>query len=203
MILEAQHIGKNFDGRQVLADLTFGVDAGEVVGLLGNNGAGKTTLLRIITALMKPDSGSVLFDGHPLTHADLSQIGYQPEERGLYRHMAAGPQAVYLMRLKGLGRRKAVEVVRRQFEHFGIMEWWNRPVGRLSKGMQQKLQYIVTVAHSPRLVILDEPFSGLDEPNAATLKAEVAALRAAGTAVILSTHNLQAAAELCDRTIRL
>ena len=203
MILEAQHICKNFDGRQVLADLTFGVDAGEVVGLLGNNGAGKTTLLRIITALMKPDSGSVLFDGHPLTHADLSQIGYLPEERGLYRHMAAGLQAVYLMRLKGLGRRKAVEVVHRQFEHFGIMEWWDRPVGRLSKGMQQKLQYIVTVAHSPRLVILDEPFSGLDEPNAATLKAEVAALRAAGTAVILSTHNLQAAAELCDRTIRL
>lgn len=202
-MLKVENISKSFDGNKVLDSVSFAVERGEAVALLGANGAGKTTLLRIITTLLTPDSGEVLFDGHPLLRSDLDRIGYLPEERGLYRHAAAGPQAVYLARLKGMDRREAEKSVRGWFDRLGIADWWNRPVRSLSKGMQQKLQFIVTVAHKPALVILDEPFSGFDEENSAMLRREIQGLKAAGTAIILSTHNLQAASELCDKTVRL
>ncbi len=202
-MLKVENISKSFDGNKVLDNVSFAVERGEAVALLGANGAGKTTLLRIITTLLTPDSGEVLFDGHPLLRSDLDRIGYLPEERGLYRHAAAGPQAVYLARLKGMDRREAEKSVRGWFDRLGIADWWNRPVRSLSKGMQQKLQFIATVAHKPALVILDEPFSGFDEENSAMLRREIQGLKAAGTAIILSTHNLQAASELCDKTVRL
>lgn len=203
MILKAEHICKAFGERQVLNNVTLTADAGEAVALLGANGAGKTTLLRIVTDLLAPDSGEVLFCDHRLTHSDMRYMGYLPEERGLYRHMRAGEQAVYLLRLKGLGRSEATEAARHWFARLGMELWWKRPVGKLSKGMQQRLQFVVSVAHSPRLLILDEPFSGFDEENTAMLKREVQSLKAAGTAVIISTHNLQAARELCDKEMRL
>lgn len=203
MILRAEHISKAFGGKQVLNDISLVADAGEAVALLGANGAGKTTLLRIVAALLPPDSGQVLFCDHALTNSDMRYIGYLPEERGLYRQMRAGEQAVYLLRLKGLERREAEEAARRWFARLGMEQWWRRPVGKLSKGMQQRLQFVVSVAHNPRLLILDEPFSGFDEENTAMLKREVLALKDAGTAIVVSTHNLQAASELCDKEVRL
>lgn len=203
MILQVDHISKSFGTNKVLDNVTFNVDQGEIVGLLGANGAGKTTLLRIITSLLTPDSGEVLFCGNKTTPDDLQAIGYLPEERGLYRHMTAGRQAVYMSRLKGLSRVDAEKAVRYWFERLGMSEWWQRPVIRLSKGMQQKLQFVVTVAHSPKLLILDEPFSGLDEQGSQMLRTELKRLAAEGTAVILSTHNMQAADELCCKKVRL
>ena len=202
MILEIEHISKSFGAQRVFDDVSFGVSEGEVVGLLGGNGAGKTTLLRIATRLVEPDSGRVLFCGHPIGQADMAQVGYLPEERGLYRRAAAGEQAVYMARLKGLSSHDAEAAVRSWFERLGIADWWNRPVGRLSKGMQQKLQFIVTMAHKPRLVVLDEPFSGFDEANAAMLSAEIVRLSAEGAAVLISTHNRDAVG-LCHKTIML
>lgn len=203
MILRAEHISKAFGGKQVLNDISLVADTGEAVALLGANGAGKTTLLRIVAALLPPDSGQVLFCDHALTHSDMRHIGYLPEEHGLYRQMRAGEQAVYLLRLKGLERREAEEAARRWFARLGMEQWWHRPVGKLSKGMQQRLQFVVSVAHNPRLLILDEPFSGFDEDNTAMLKREVLALKDAGTAIVVSTHNLQAASELCNKEVRL
>lgn len=202
MILQVDQICKSFGDHRVLDNLSFGVEAGEIVGLLGGNGAGKTTLLRIVTRLLEPDAGCVLFDGHPVGRDDMRWIGYLPEERGLYRRAAAGEQAVYMARLKGLSSKEADAAVRRWFERLGIADWWQRPVGRLSKGMQQKLQLIVTVAHSPRLLLLDEPFSGFDEANAAMLRGELQRLSAEGTAIVLSTHNRQAV-EICNKTVSL
>ena len=202
-MLQIDHISKAFDGHPVLTDVTFGVERGEAVGLLGANGAGKTTLLRIITRLLEPDSGEVRFDGHPIVHDDLNHIGYLPEERGLYRHMAAGEQALYLARLKGMSRSDAEATLHEWFTRLGMDEWWKRPVKHLSKGMQQRLQFVVTVAHRPSLVILDEPFTGFDSAGAAMLRTEIQRLQADGTAILLSTHNLQAADELCTKTIQL
>ena len=202
-MLKVDNISKSFDGRKVLDGLSFSVAAGEAVGLLGANGAGKTTLLRIVTTLLPPDAGVVLFDGHPMTTADLDRIGYLPEERGLYRREAAGPQAVYLARLKGMPRSEAVAAVHAWFERLGLADRWKSPVRSLSKGMQQKLQFIATVAHRPALLVLDEPFSGFDAANSAMLRREIAALKAEGTAVLISTHNMQAADELCDKTVTL
>lgn len=187
----------------MLDGVTFTVAAGETVGLLGANGAGKTTLLRIVTTLLPPDAGEVLFDGHPIAQADLNRIGYLPEERGLYRRDAAGPHAVYLARLKGMSRTEATAAVHAWFERLGLAERWKSPVRSLSKGMQQKLQFIATVAHRPALLVLDEPFSGFDEENSVMLRREISALKASGTAILLSTHNMQAASELCDKTVRL
>ena len=203
MILRAEHINKAFGNHQVLHDVTLTVDSGEAMALLGANGAGKTTLLRIIANLLQPDSGQVLFCDHPLTHNDMRHIGYLPEERGLYRQMRAGEQAMYLLRLKGLSKKEAEAASRQWFARLGMEPWWHRPVGKLSKGMQQRLQFGVSVAHSPRLLILDEPFSGFDEENTAMLKREVLTLKDSGTAIIISTHNLQAASELCDKEVRL
>lgn len=203
MKLQVDHICKSFGEHHVLAGVTFSVDCGEMVALLGANGAGKTTLLRIITRLLEPDGGQVLFDGHPLTQDDLRHIGYLPEERGLYRRMRVGEQALYFAQLKGMSRADAEHELRQWFSRLGMDAWWNRPAGKLSKGMQQKLQLVVTVAHKPSLLILDEPFSGFDADNSAMLIAELQRLRQEGTAILLSTHNLQAANELCDKTIKL
>lgn len=203
MLLEVQEITKSFGSRRVLDGVSLAVDSGEAVGLLGANGAGKTTLLRIVTRILAPDSGVVLFDGHPLGQADLAAIGYLPEERGLYRRMRAGEQVVYLARLKGLTRADATAAAREWFQRLGAADWWDRPVSRLSKGMQQKVQFIATVAHRPRLLLLDEPFSGFDADNAAMLRHEIEHLRSLGTAILLSTHNLQAAADLCPKTVTL
>lgn len=203
MMLQVDHISKAFGARQVLTDVTFDVAAGEVVGLLGANGAGKTTLLRIITRLLEPDSGQVLFNGQPLTQDDLRNIGYLPEERGLYRRMHVGEQALYFTRLKGMSGTDAKEALHNWFQRLEMDEWWDRPAGKLSKGMQQRLQFVITVAHTPRLLILDEPFSGLDTAGADMLRREVLRLKEQGAAILLSTHNLQAANELCDKTIRL
>lgn len=202
-MLQVDHIHKTFDGHQVLRDVSFGIARGEAVALLGANGAGKTTLLRIITGLLEPDSGRVLFDGHPLSPADLTRLGYLPEERGLYRHMKAGEQALYFARLKGMSRQDAERELHGWFERLGMDDWWDKPAGRLSKGMQQRLQFVVTVAHRPDLVILDEPFSGFDEANSAMLRHEIGALRDRGAALLLSTHNQQAAHDLCTKTIQL
>ena len=203
MLLQVDNISKSFGPRRVLDGVSFCADSGEVVGILGANGAGKTTLLRIITRILDADSGSLLFDGHPLTRADLAAVGYLPEERGLYRQMRAGEQVLYLARLKGLSRSDAETLARQWFQRLSAEEWWSRPVNRLSKGMQQKVQFIASVVHQPRLLILDEPFSGFDADNAAMLRREIERLSATGTAILLSTHNLQAAADLCTKTVQL
>lgn len=203
MLLQVDNISKSFGPRRVLDGVSFCADSGEVVGILGANGSGKTTLLRIITLILNSDSGSLLFDGHPLTRADLAAVGYLPEERGLYRQMRAGEQVLYLARLKGLSLSDAEVSARQWFQRLGAEEWWSRPVNRLSKGMQQKVQFIASVVHQPRLLILDEPFSGFDADNAAMLRREIERLSANGTAILLSTHNLQAAADLCTKTVQL
>ena len=203
MLLEIDHICKSFGAHQVLTDVTFDIDTGEVVGILGANGAGKTTLLRIINHILQPDSGHVLFNGRPIVQDDLKEIGYLPEERGLYRQMRAGEQAIYLAQLKGMDHREAKISLQEWFERWEMTEWWNRPVKQLSKGMQQRLQFVVAVAHNPKLLVLDEPFSGFDNKNAEILKTEIQRLRDNGTAILLSTHNLQASYELCNKTIQL
>ena len=201
--LQVDHVSKAFGDHQVLRDVSFEVSQAEVLGLLGANGAGKTTLLRIITRQLAPDEGRVLMAGHPLSQSDMPDIGYLPEERGLYRRMGVGEQALYFMQLKGMSRRHAEEALRGWFDRLGMADWWHRPAKELSKGMQQRLQFVITVAHNPLLVILDEPFSGLDAEGAAMLKREIVGLKANGKILIISTHNLQAAGELCDSTIQL
>ena len=198
MILESQHITKNFGNYRALDDVSIGVREGVVFGLLGPNGAGKTTFIRLINRILRPDDGRMLMDGRPMTDDDVRAIGYLPEERGLYKKMKVGEQAVYLARLKGLSRSEAEDGLREWFRKFDIADWWNRPVEQLSKGMQQKVQFIVTVLHRPRLLIFDEPFSGFDPVNAALLKNEILELRRQGATVILSTHNMASVEELCD-----
>lgn len=211
MTLSLEHISKAYGEHQVLRDVSLSVDAGQVVGLLGHNGAGKTTLLRIATLLLRPDNGQVLFDGHPMQPADLEAIGYLPEERGLYRQMRVGEQALYLMRLKGMSRRDAKQSLRQWFDRLGMASWWDRPTRQLSKGMQQRLQLVVSVAHRPRLLVLDEPFSGFDDESATMLQRELETLRSSGTAILLATHNRHAlglttgseAILTCNKTIEL
>lgn len=203
MLLQVEKIEKSFGSHRVLDGLSFTADRGEVVGILGNNGAGKTTLLRIINYILEADGGQVLFDGHPMTRDDLSSVGYLPEERGLYRRMRVGEQVVYLARLKGMKKADAEASVHEWFGKLGAEEWWKRPASKLSKGMLQKVQFIASVVHRPQLLILDEPFSGFDSDNAAMLRREIERLSAEGTAVLLSTHNLDAARDLCTKTIQL
>lgn len=202
-LLQVEHIAKSFGEHRVLSDVGFALDAGQALAILGSNGAGKTTLLRIINRILEPDSGQVLFDGHPLGQPDLDRIGYLPEERGLYRRMRAGEQVCYLARLKGMPKSEAALAAHDWFVRLGAEAWWKRPVVRLSKGMQQKVQFIAAVVHDPRLLILDEPFSGFDVDNADMLHREILRLKAEGTAILLSTHNLQAACDLCDNTLQL
>ncbi len=196
--LIARHIVKRYAQHTALDDVSIAVPQGKVFGLLGPNGAGKTTLIRIINRITAPDSGEVLFDGHPFQADDVMNIGYLPEERGLYKKMKVGEQAVYLARLKGLSHAEAVSRLQHWFRKFGIMEWWNRKLEELSKGMQQKVQFIITVLHKPQLLIFDEPFSGFDPVNAEILKREILALRDEGHTVIFSTHNMASVEEICD-----
>ena len=197
-MLQINDITKTYGTFRALEGVSLHVRRGTVFGLLGPNGAGKTTLIRIINHIIAPDSGTLLFDGHTMTDNDVMQIGYLPEERGLYKKMRVGEQAIYLARLKGLDKQTAQQRLRQWFERLDIASWWNRPVEELSKGMQQKVQFVVTMLHNPQLLILDEPFSGFDPVNADMLKREILRLKKEGTTIIFSTHNMPSAEELCD-----
>ena len=197
-MIEVQHVSKHYRAHTALDDVSLTIERGRVFGLLGPNGAGKTTLIRMINNIIKPDSGTILFDGKPLSASDVVRIGYLPEERGLYRKMKVGEHAIYLARLKGLSSSEAKRRLESWFEKFGIMPWWDKRVEELSKGMQQKVQFICTVLHEPELLIFDEPFSGFDPVNAELLKSEIIALREQGSTLIFSTHNMQSVEELCD-----
>lgn len=197
-LLQVKNVSKQFGSHMALDDVSLSVPQGKIYGLLGPNGAGKTTLIRIINHITAPDSGEVLFDGHKLTQADVVRIGYLPEERGLYKKMKVGEQAIFFARLKGLSRQDAVRELKKWFERFEIDAWWDRKVSELSKGMAQKVQFIVTVLHRPRLLIFDEPFSGFDPINANLLRDEILRLKNEGFTVIFSTHNMSSVEEICD-----
>ena len=197
-LLTVEHVTKQYAGHKALDDVSLAIPKGSVYGLLGPNGAGKTTLIRIINRITAPDEGRVLFDGRPLASADVQRIGYLPEERGLYKKMKVGEQALFFARLKGLSRAEAVRRLRVWFDRFDIASWWNRRVEELSKGMAQKVQFIVTVLHEPELLIFDEPFSGFDPINANLLKDEILALCDKGATIIFSTHNMSSVEEICD-----
>lgn len=196
--IEAQDVVKDYSGHRALDHLSLSVPQGHVYGLLGPNGAGKTTFIRILNQITRPDSGQVLIDGRPLCPDDIERIGYMPEERGLYKKMKVGEQALYLAQLKGLTRYEAEKRLRAWFDKFDISEWWDKKVEQLSKGMAQKVQFIVTVLHEPALLIFDEPFSGFDPVNANLLKREILELRDRGATVIFSTHNMSSVEEVCD-----
>ena len=194
-ILEVQNVSKYFTGHTALDNVSLSVPKGSV---FGPNGAGKTTLIRIINHITAPDEGTVLFDGHRLVEDDVASIGYLPEERGLYKKMKVGEQAVFFAMLKGMSRREATIRLKEWFEKFEILDWWNKKVEELSKGMAQKVQFIVTVLHRPKLLIFDEPFSGFDPINANLLKEEILSLHREGATVIFSTHNMASVEALCD-----
>ena len=197
-LLKIENISKSYTGHKALDDVSLEVERGSVYGLLGPNGAGKTTLIRVITRITMADSGRVLFDGKPLTEGDIFKIGYMPEERGLYKKMRVGEQAMFFARMKGLERSEAQRRLRGWFERLNISDWWDKKVEDLSKGMAQKIQFIATVVHEPKLLIFDEPFSGFDPINANLLKEEILALRDRGATVIFSTHNMASVEEVCD-----
>ena len=197
-IIDVQHVTKRFSEHVALDDISVSVPQGCVFGLLGPNGAGKTTLIRILMRISFPDHGEIFFKGHPMSEKDIYDMGYLPEERGLYKKMKTGEQAMYLAQLKGLDKQEAYKRLRAKFEQFDIMEWWNKPVEELSKGMQQKVQFITTILHRPSFLILDEPFSGFDPINANLLKDEIAQLKRDGATIVLSTHNMASVEEICD-----
>ena len=197
-MLEVRNVTKRYSAHLALDRVSLHVPKGQIFGLLGPNGAGKTTLIRIINRITAPDSGEVFFDGHLSRPEDVVRIGYLPEERGLYKKMKVGDEALYLAQLKGLSAREARTRLQEWFERFDILSWWNRRVEELSKGMQQKLQFIITVVHRPDLLIFDEPFSGFDPVNAELLKQEILALKEQGHTIIFSTHNMASVEELCD-----
>ena len=197
-IITAEHITKRFSAHTALDDVSVEIPRGSVYGLLGPNGAGKTTLIRTINRITLPDEGQILFDGRPITQQDIFRIGYLPEERGLYRKMKVGEQALFLAQLKGLKRYDALVRLKEWFTRFGIEDWWDKKVEDLSKGMAQKIQFMVTVVHRPELLIFDEPFSGFDPINANLLKEEILRLRDEGATVIFSTHNMSSVEEICD-----
>jgi ABC-2 type transport system ATP-binding protein len=196
--VETKDVVKQFSQHLALNKVSIRVPEGAVFGLLGPNGAGKTTLIRIITRITAPDSGEVLLNGNPLNREDIYKIGYLPEERGLYKKMKVGEQAMYLARLKGMSRDQAHQEIVKWFNKFEIMGWYNRKVEELSKGMQQKVQFISTIIHNPDLLIFDEPFSGFDPVNAELIKQEMLKLKAEGKTIILSTHNMESVEALCD-----
>lgn len=197
-LIKIENVTKRFANHVALDDVSLSIPEGSIYGLLGPNGAGKTTLLRIINRIIAPDSGRVLFNGCEMSDDDVYRIGYMPEERGLYKKMKVGEQAVFFARLKGLSRNDATSKLKMWFEKFGIEEWWNKSVGELSKGMAQKVQFIATVLHEPKLLIFDEPFSGFDPINANLLKKEILELRDKGATIIFSTHNMGSVEEVCD-----
>jgi ABC-2 type transport system ATP-binding protein len=196
--LETDNVVKQFSGHLALNRVSICVPEGRIFGLLGPNGAGKTTLIRIINRITAPDSGTVRFNGRDSRPDDIYRIGYMPEERGLYKKMKVGEQSLYLAQLKGLPHAEAKKRLTRWFDKFGIMSWWNRKLEELSKGMQQKIQFIITVIHDPQLLIFDEPFSGFDPINADLLKQEILELKALGKTIIFSTHNMASVEEICD-----
>lgn len=198
IFLNVNNVTKRFENHVALSNVSLSVRKGRIFGLLGPNGAGKTTLIRILNRITAPDSGEVIFDGRPMEPDDVMRIGYLPEERGLYRKMKVGEQAVYLARLKGLSKEEAVSRLQAWFEKFGIMPWWNRKLEELSKGMAQKVQFIITVLHNPDLLIFDEPFSGFDPVNAEQLKQEILQLKEHGHTIIFSTHNMASVEAVCD-----
>lgn len=197
-IITCSNVVKKFGDFTALNSVSLDIPEGEIFGLLGPNGAGKTTLIRIINQITVPDSGEVLFGGRPMREEDVENIGYLPEERGLYKKMKVGEQALYLARLKGMGSAEATKALKEWFVKFGIQAWWNKKVEELSKGMAQKVQFITTVLHRPKLLILDEPFSGFDPVNVNLIRKEILDMKAAGTTIILSTHNMESVEELCD-----
>lgn len=197
-IIEVQGVTKTFGSHTALDDLTLSIGQGRIFGLLGPNGAGKTTLIRILTCINEADSGTVFFHGHPIEPKDVANIGYLPEERGLYKKMKVSEQGIYFARLRGMSKAEAEASLHAWFQKFQIESWWNRRVEELSKGMQQKLQFITTVVHRPDFIIFDEPFSGFDPINAEQLKQEILELKKNGATIILSTHNMASVEEICD-----
>lgn len=197
-MLECKNITKTFGSFTALDDVSLTIPGGRIFGLLGPNGAGKTTLIRIINRITIPTAGQVVLDGRLMTDEDVRAIGYLPEERGLFKKMKVGEQSLYLARLKGMRAAEATAELKKWFIRFGIQSWWDKKVEELSKGMAQKIQFITTVLHRPRLLILDEPFSGFDPVNAQLIRDEILRLRDEGTTIILSTHNMESVEELCD-----
>ena len=197
-LITVENITKKYSEHTALDNISLSIPQGSIYGLLGPNGAGKTTLLRIINRIIVPDTGRVLLGDKEITADDIRHIGYMPEERGLYKKMKLGEQAVFFARLKGLSHKEATQKAKMWFGKFGIEDWWNKKIGDLSKGMAQKVQFIVTVLHEPKLLIFDEPFSGFDPINANLLKEEILALRDKGATIIFSTHNMASVEELCD-----
>jgi ABC-2 type transport system ATP-binding protein len=203
-MLEVAHLKKYFTTQKAVDDISFTVEKGAIFGLLGPNGAGKTTLIRMITGIFYPDEGSILLKGKKFNaDADSSRIGYMPEERGLYKKMKIGEQAIYLARLKGLSASEALSQVKDWFMRFEMQSWWNKKIEDLSKGMAQKLQFVTTVLHRPELIILDEPFSGLDPVNANLIKDEIFRIAATGSSIIFSTHRMEQVEEICNHIILL
>jgi ABC-2 type transport system ATP-binding protein len=201
-ILQVTNLKKYFSSQKAVDAVSFNLGKGSIFGLLGPNGAGKTTLIRMITGIFYPDEGSILFEGRPFDPVkDIVHIGYMPEERGLYKKMKIGEQAVYLAQLKGLSKQEATRKVKEWFVKFEMQSWWNKKVEDLSKGMGQKLQFVTTVLHEPRLIILDEPFSGLDPVNSNLIKDEIYALARKGSTIIFSTHRMEQVEEICDHII--
>lgn len=202
VVLEVQNLKKYFADQKAVDDISLSINEGQIFGLLGPNGAGKTTLIRMITGIFYPDSGNIFLDGKTFDAAtDITKIGYMPEERGLYKKMKIGEQAIYLSQLKGLPKREAVSRIKDWFGRFEMDSWWNKKVEDLSKGMQQKLQFVTTVLHNPRLVILDEPFSGLDPVNSNLIKDEIYKLAKNGSTIIFSTHRMEQVEEICDHIV--
>ena len=197
-IIEVKNVSKSFGEKVALSGISLDIPEGGIFGLLGPNGAGKTTLIRIINRITVPSGGVVYFNGRPITDEDVSKIGYLPEERGLYRKMKVGEQAMYLAQLKGMSARDAALSLKEWFVKFGIEDWWGKKIEELSKGMAQKIQFITTVVHKPSLMILDEPFSGFDPVNAELIRNEILRLNKEGATIILSTHNMESVEELCD-----
>lgn len=199
MLLEANNITKRFSNHTALDRASIAVPHSSIFGLLGPNGAGKTTLIRIINMITAPDEGDLNFKGRPMSRTDIENIGYLPEERGLYKKMKVGEQALYLAQLKGLTQHEALKRLKNWFEKLDIGSWWNKKVEELSKGMQQKVQFVITIVHEPELLIFDEPFSGFDPINTQILKEEILNLRAKGSTIVFSTHNMASVEELCDK----
>ena len=200
--LQVQHLNKQFETQKAVDDISFTINKGSIFGLLGPNGAGKTTLLRMITGIFLPDQGQILMNGKPFDPSkDVSKIGYMPEERGLYKKMKIGEQALYLAQLKGLSKADAMAKIKEWFIKFEMQSWYNKKVEDLSKGMSQKLQFVTTVLHNPELIILDEPFSGLDPVNANLIKDEIYKLAKSGSTIIFSTHRMEQVEEICDHII--
>ena len=197
-MISCKGVTKKFGNFTALNSVDLDIPKGKIFGLLGPNGAGKTTLIRIINQITLPDAGEVFFSGQPVKPSDIEHIGYLPEERGLYKKMKVGEQAIYLARLKGMTTQQATDELKKWFIKFGIQGWWDKKVEELSKGMAQKIQFITTVMHKPQLLILDEPFSGFDPVNVNLVRKEILALKEAGTTIILSTHNMESVEELCD-----